>query len=150
MKATVLRGFGVFMFIASCQRPSLEQLLSHDAGLGAGAMGQLYECEADTVEVGCPCFSGLGWCKRTGTYIHSAEGLVCDADVPDGGRELCDTELDEDCDGLIDEAPDDGCCSDADCEGGLCEITVLPGKDAGGALELRAQGGVCAGTSKMD
>ena len=58
--------------------------------------------------VGEPCTSGLGACRREGQLTCSADGerAVCDVEPEVPTDELCGTGIDEDCDGETDEGCD--------------------------------------------
>jgi hypothetical protein len=51
------------------------------------------------------CNVGIGACQRTGNYICSLNGLetICSVVAGQPGREICFNEIDDDCDGEIDE-----------------------------------------------
>ncbi len=68
-------------------------------------------------EVGVPCFAGHGVCRQVGRTACSEDGLElrCDAPVPVVDFERCGDEVDNDCDGEIDEGFD---------VGGPCEVGV--------------------------
>jgi hypothetical protein len=55
--------------------------------------------------VGAECDVGVGACERTGTAICTPDGssTECSAVPGDPSTELCDTLIDEDCDGFVDE-----------------------------------------------
>ena len=59
-------------------------------------------------DVGVSCSSGMGACARSGTLVCTADGLgtECDAVPDEPQEELCGTEIDEDCDGEVDEGFD--------------------------------------------
>ena len=71
--------------------------------------------------VGSECFAGEGECSTAGLFRCGQTGeLICDANVIEGGDEVCNG-LDDDCDGSIDEAFDadeDGAffCPNIDCD----------------------------------
>ncbi|MEM3405791.1 MAG: C1 family peptidase [Candidatus Pacearchaeota archaeon] len=54
---------------------------------------------------GKSCDVGVGFCKRTGIFICSSNGLetICNVIPGDPKRELCFNEIDDDCDGEVDE-----------------------------------------------
>lgn len=54
---------------------------------------------------GQPCFNGLGVCRRDGRLVCSADrtNTVCNAAPERPGTELCENDLDDDCDGDVDE-----------------------------------------------
>ena len=61
-------------------------------------------------DLGGACTSGLGVCAVEGVLACVQEeggGAACDAPAGEPGPELCSTELDEDCDGTVDEGFDD-------------------------------------------
>ena len=94
-----------------------------EAGVELCGTGADEDCDGETDEgfiTGLACTSGLGLCEAAGVTVCGADGLevVCGAEPapsPTGGAELCDTGLDEDCDGEIDE----GFTPGADCVLGL-------------------------------
>lgn len=53
------------------------------------------------------CTAGLGICQRTGNYVCTPDGkgITCNATAgqPDSRGEVCDNNLDDDCDGAVDE-----------------------------------------------
>ena len=61
-------------------------------------------------DLGLACVVGVGACVSAGTTVCAADGVgtTCDALPGDPGTELCDTGVDEDCDGEIDEGFDVG------------------------------------------
>ncbi|NOZ85002.1 MAG: hypothetical protein GXP49_01820 [Deltaproteobacteria bacterium] len=58
---------------------------------------------------GLSCTRGLGECKREGTYVCNAtgDGVSCDAEEVQGTEEKCDN-LDNNCDGNVDEGNPEG------------------------------------------
>ena len=84
--------------------------------------------------LGDECVSGFGPCRRTGDYTCDGGEEVCDA-IPDVvvQDEACNG-VDDDCDGRIDEAGNEGlCCTspetcnglDDDCDGRIDEFVLL-------------------------
>ncbi|MFN3200511.1 MAG: MopE-related protein [Bradymonadia bacterium] len=71
--------------------------------------------------LGAPCMRGVGACAREGEVVCGPDGLpVCGVDVGNEAEELCNG-LDDDCDGTIDEEPDDvGEACDVPGAQGLC------------------------------
>ncbi len=57
----------------------------------------------DVAGVGEACEAGVGACIAQGAQVCSPEGVVCDAEPAPPGIEECN-EIDDDCDGRIDEA----------------------------------------------
>jgi hypothetical protein len=54
---------------------------------------------------GEPCSNGLkGACQRSGTYQCEAVVIRCNAPNPNPGSEICGDQIDNDCDGSVDEA----------------------------------------------
>ena len=66
------------------------------------------------------CFVGEGVCRTRGTMDCSSDAMTpqCNATAGTPLKEFCDSGVDEDCDGHVDEAPEGGCCEDAHCTGG--------------------------------
>jgi len=78
------------------------------------------DCDGEVDEgfdVGDLCAVGRGECTRQGAMVCAPGGLatVCSAQAAEAGVELCGTDLDEDCDGEVDEGFDAG----AECVVGL-------------------------------
>lgn len=94
---------------------------------GAGASADADAC-ADAGMVGEVCSAGVGACERAGSYVCSGGEVTCDAEAGTPSEELCDTERDEDCDGRVDEAPENACCHHEDC--GELELCSRPSDDA--------------------
>jgi len=71
--------------------------------------GEDDDCDGDTDEgypgVGEPCQVGVGACVVAGGTVCTPDGAntECDADAGAPGTELCGTNVDEDCDGTVDE-----------------------------------------------
>jgi hypothetical protein len=59
----------------------------------------------ETFEVGAPCTSGEGMCRRAGALECRPDGVgtVCVVEAAAGALELCGNQLDDDCDGGTDE-----------------------------------------------
>ena len=74
-------------------------------GLDNDCDGSLDE---DFVDLGQPCVVGQGACLREGLSVCAADGAatVCDAVPGDPSEEICD-DIDNDCDGSVDEGCDD-------------------------------------------
>ena len=64
-------------------------------------------------ELGMACTAGLGVCERAGTLLCAADGTMeqCSASAGNGSAEVCDN-LDNDCDGLVDEGLNCNMCID--------------------------------------
>ena len=87
--------------------------------------GRDEDCDGEIDEgfpLGEACVTGVGECQREGVRICAVNGVgtTCQADVPPAGIERCETGLDEDCDGEIDEGFDLG----AACTSGLGACAV--------------------------
>jgi hypothetical protein len=98
-------------------------------------------------DLGGNCSSGVGECARAGHYVCASDPLaapVCDAAPGSAGSEQCANNLDDDCDGKMDEAPSStSCCVDAHC-GAAKKCSVGACVDKTGC-ELRSRpGGVVA------
>ncbi len=84
------------------------------------------DCDGEIDEgfdVGLDCTAGLGVCEMAGSTVCNvaADGVECDAVAPEpAGDELCGDQLDNDCDGEVDEGFDDlgSACTNGL---GLCE-----------------------------
>jgi len=68
------------------------------------------DCDGETDEgfsLGDVCYSGKGVCKQAGKYFCSSDGLyaICSADPIPASEEVCHNELDDNCNGLVDELP---------------------------------------------
>ena len=90
---------------ATCDAPVGEPADELCDGLDNDCDGALDE---DFVELGQPCFVGLGACRSEGVTVCAADATAteCDADAGTPGDEICD-DIDNDCDGSIDEGCDD-------------------------------------------
>jgi hypothetical protein len=83
--------------------------------------------DEDFPEKGQPCTVGTGACLRSGFYVCKGDfsGTVCDATAgTPGTSEICANNIDDDCDGLVDEgcapcSPQTEVCNgkDDDCDG---------------------------------
>ncbi|HEY3352399.1 MAG TPA: MopE-related protein [Polyangia bacterium] len=73
--------------------------------------------------VGAVCTVGVGACQRSGHIVCDADhlGSHCDAVAGTGTTEVCNG-IDDDCDGLTDEAP-------ADCSGCVPQAEICDGHD---------------------
>ena len=73
------------------------------------------DCDGDTDEgfpdLGLDCTAGLGECEESGFYVCNAAGddTECDAVAGPPTDEVCGDNLDNDCDGLTDDADIDDC-----------------------------------------
>jgi hypothetical protein len=116
-----------------------------DPELGASCEADLATCEADPFAKGCPCYSGLT------QRCYSGSPSTADVGECRGGQHFCPqglwtscmdevlpsieqcNELDDDCDGLIDEgaqSPCGGC--NAECTGGVWGPPTVPFEPIGG------------------
>jgi len=78
------------------------------SGGGGGPPANTYNCTADP-QYASPCAAGVGICLRAGVYICNAagDGLACNvsAGSPSPMGEICDNDLDDNCNGATDETP---------------------------------------------
>lgn len=86
------------------------------------------DCDGLTDEgffLGEVCYSGLGGCRQAGKYFCSSDGLyaVCSAEPIPASEEVCDNNLDDDCDGFVDELP---CTASVDSTLSGCSATSAP------------------------
>ena len=88
-------------------------------------------------DVGVVCTSGLGACNAPGVIACIADGTsACNAAALPGTPEICDN-LDNDCDGIVDNDPvcanpcesDFDCAEGEVCDQGLCVVPVDPCAD---------------------
>ena len=87
--------------------------------------------------LGAPCVRGIGACAREGQVICGPEGQpVCGVEAGDEDEEICNGE-DDDCDGVIDEHPDDA--------GGPCAVAGASGLCAEGTSICRQGALICEG-----
>lgn len=116
----------VLLGSAACSEPQNLEFLDDliDAGSGDAALD---DC-ADAGMVGEVCSVGQGVCERAGEYVCMAGEVACSAEPGTPSEELCDTERDEDCDGQVDEAPENSCCDHEDCA--KLELCSRPAGDA--------------------
>ncbi|GEM_PF-518002 len=58
-------------------------------------------------DIGSTCYAGVGICRSAGKNLCSADGLssYCSAVPMPAQEEICDNDLDDDCDGVVDEYP---------------------------------------------
>jgi hypothetical protein len=117
----------VLLGSAACSEPQDLEFLEDLTDAGADADAAVDAC-ADAGMVGDVCSAGEGACERAGTYVCMGGEVTCDAEPGKPSDELCDTERDEDCDGHVDEAPENGCCDHEDC--GKFELCSRPAGDA--------------------
>lgn len=108
----------------------------------SGSAAESVTCMGDE-RVGEACYEGKGRCRRTGNFVCTSAGVVCELEgpVPKPAAELCGTGEDEDCDGETDEAPDGRCCDHGDCDEGSC-LFDGDANDAGMVGPV-SQGGLC-------
>ena len=70
-------------------------------------------------DLGSACTSGVGQCAHAGVYVCASDAHaapVCSATPGNAVTEVCDNDLDDDCDSRSDEAPSaTTCCVDAHC-----------------------------------
>jgi hypothetical protein len=108
--------------------------------------------DEDFSNLGQSCFVGTGACQSQGQYLCNAAGnnTECDAVAGNPSAEICDDDIDNDCDGYVDS--DDNDCiencnneNDDDGDGFVdcadledCDQAILSGCDTG-------QPGICAG-----
>jgi len=105
---------GLVVFSSACSQPQNLRFLDKlvDAGARDGGEG----CADAGHKIGAVCSVGQGACERAGTYECEHREVTCSATPGTPSSELCDTKRDEDCDGMVDEAPEGGCCKNADCD----------------------------------
>lgn len=118
--------FQLLLLSIGCSEPQDLEFLDELVDGGADA-ATAASC-ADAGELGQPCSAGEGACERAGTYVCMEGSVACSAEPGGPSTELCGTERDEDCDGRVDEAPEDGCCRHEDC--GELELCLRPEGDA--------------------
>lgn len=90
------------------------------------------DCDGDIDEgffLGETCFSGQGACRTAGKFFCSEDGLtsVCSALPLVAGIEVCENDLDDDCDGYTDEFP---CSAAVDSTLGGCSSADSPPKQS--------------------
>ncbi len=61
--------------------------------------------DEDFLDLGEACGAGVGECFSEGSFVCSGDGtsVVCDAQPGDPTKELCGDDIDNDCDGEVDE-----------------------------------------------
>ncbi len=100
-----------FVFVADRLGGGLECVPDPEAGevgqpVGEACNGIDDDCDGSTDEdfdLGGPCASGVGACRRAGALFCDADGeRVCDATPGDPADEVCNG-ADDDCDGAVDE-----------------------------------------------
>ena len=65
------------------------------------------DCDGQVDEdfgLGGACVVGIGACENVGVLVCGPDGAVCDAVPGDPSAEVCDDGIDNDCDGLVDDA----------------------------------------------
>ncbi|HEX4936851.1 MAG TPA: putative metal-binding motif-containing protein, partial [Gemmatimonadaceae bacterium] len=79
---------------------------------GGATLGVVRNATGSTMGLGMTCTAGVGACLRTGTYVCDAArtGIVCTATAGTPTAEICDN-IDNDCDGSIDEGVTRSCYS---------------------------------------
>lgn len=98
------------------------------------------DCNGETDEgfdVGSQCTIGLGICAVIGKMVCTSAGgtaSACDASPGKPGVERCGNKLDDDCDGLTDEAG----CEDDEVDGFSCAARPYQATPSGGAGALLA------------
>lgn len=79
-----------------------------NAGTGGVGGGTVYDCVEDP-HYGTFCSTGVGVCRRSGNWTcnSAGTGLTCSATPgqPDSRGEICGNNLDDNCNGAVDESP---------------------------------------------
>ena len=132
----VCRGDG--LFVCSADGQGVECQTTPDTGSEELCGNDIDDdCDGQTDEgfdVGMTCSAGVGACEITGKYFCSddGKGLECSALEMDPSDELCENNIDDDCDGVTDEpaclsAQDavNGCGAGANGSGLLTILLVL-------------------------
>ena len=103
------------------------------------------------VDIGQPCTVGVGACENTGMRVCASEQVICSVDPLPAGLELCANQVDDDCDGTLDEGYEDfnQTCLVGQ---GVCQregVQICNGLNPSGPLICSAQSGVPAETDAV-
>ena len=103
-----------------------------------GQVDEAFRAPAMVPGLGDACTNGLGVCVRPGVYVcnGSHTGIVCDAVPGPAGTETCNN-LDDDCDGAVDETPAEVSCQEAPADNPCTADTCAAGVCG------RANSGLC-------
>jgi hypothetical protein len=97
------------------------------------------EVDEDFTDLGAPCSDGVGGCLREGVYVCAPDGMgtLCSAVAGDPQSELCDNQIDDDCDlaedcgdlddcffdpGIHDETSPQFVCKEPECGDGFVDL----------------------------
>ena len=128
MRDRALFHVAMLLGCSACSEPQDLEFLEDLTDAGADAGGNIAHACADASMIGEVCSVGQGTCERAGTYACSGGEVVCSVEPGMPSEELCDTERDEDCDGQVDETPENACCDHDDCS--QLELCSRPAGDA--------------------